>query len=348
MQAQQRVQKLTYYVTNKGLLVANAAFNYGTVRSNLSVNCLINDKPLELTHANHWYFIEGESEILSYKEKKSDTNVLSHYRLKDADMEIEGKIPFSLNHEDVEEYWDEDDECSVWKNYASLRSLYEPVYTKVVGGYEEHPFEAEFKGEVVGDIDKPVETTFNVITEGIWGKKDEKPIKIESIAHYSELDMILTPEFAIHLKPCYLTSKQTYDIVRTFVKDNIDPKQVIITSDYDFCFTVKKKVAIKPWVKSTELKKANGRSYRTPKFKTQTVDHKQVEIFEMTHEQKGYQGYTIIKGFSGQSLEELVENIKLYLNDLITYINTPVVECDCCKGTGHIISNNFEMNKREE
>lgn len=342
-----RVTKLIYYKTNKGLIVANSAMNYGSVRSNLHGNCLINDKPLQSTHSTVWYFIEGDTDILSYKEKVSDKNVLSHYALKDADMEIEGKIPLSLKPEDVEQYWCEDLDRNVWTHYSSIQSLYEPVYTKIIGGHEPVEFEAECKGEVQGDITKPIETTFRVITEGAWGAKDVKPLQIDKIVHYGELDQILTPEFAIHTKPCGLTSKQTYDIIRTYVKDHIDPKQAAITSDYDFCFTVKKKVAVKPWVKSSELKKANGKSYRTPKFKSQSVDHKQVELFEMTHEAKGYQGYTPIKGFVGENLEDLVDTVKTYLQSLIDYINCPVSECEHCKGTGHKVDGSFEMNKRE-
>lgn len=344
----QRVQKLIYYVTNKGLLVANAAMNYGTVRSNLNTSALINDKPLITTFSTVWYLIEGEKEINSYKEKKSDTTVLSHYVLKDADMEIEDKIPFSLRPEDVEQYWDEDDGCTRWKNFTSIQALYESVYNKVLGGYEEVQFEAECKGVVEGDISEPVTTTFKIRKTGMWEDGKEQVVQLDKIVHYGELDKILTPEFALHTKPCALTSKQTYDIVRTYIKDHIDPKQAAITSDYDFCFTVKKKVALKPWVKSTEVKKANGRSYRTPKFKTQTVDHKQVDLFEMTSDQDKYKGYTVIKGFVGENLEDLVDVMKNYLQDLIEYINMPVAECQHCNGTGHVISKDFDMNKRGE
>lgn len=347
MTTAKRIVKLTYYKTNKGLLVANAAMNYGTVRSTLQTTALINDKPLTPTFSNVWYLIEGETEITSYKEKKSDHNELSHYILEDADMEIEGKIPSKLKPEDVQQYWDEDDECNYWKNYSSIQSLYKPVYNKVVGGYEQVEFEADCKGVVEGDITQPVTTTFKIKKQDAW-KDVNQVVQIDKIAHYGELDQILTPEFAIHTKPCALTAKQTYDIIRTYVKDNIDPKQAIITSDYDFCFTVKKKVALKPWVKNTELKKANGKSYRSPKFKTQTVDHKQVELFEMCHEAKGYQSYTQIKGFSGSSLEDLVDTVKNYLQDLIEYINMPVAECQHCSGTGHVITKNFDMNKRGE
>lgn len=342
-----RIVKLTYYKTNKGLLVANAAMNYGTVRSTLRTNALINNKPLLPTFSDVWYLVEDETEITSYKEKESDKNELSHYILEDDDMEIEGKIPSKLKPEDVQQYWDEDDECDYWKNYSSIQSLYKPVYNKVVGGYEPVEFEVDCKGVVEGDITQPVTTTFKIKKQDAW-KDVNQVVQIDKIAHYGELDQILTPEFAIHTKPCALTSQQTYDIIRTFVKDNIDPKHAIITSDYDFCFTVKKKVALKPWVKSTEIKKANGRSYRSPKFKTQTIDHKQVEIFEMTHEAKGYQGYTPVKGFSGSSLEDLVDTVKNYLQDLIEYINMPIAECQHCGGTGHVITKNFDMNKRGE
>lgn len=344
----QRVQKLIYYVTNKGLLVANAAMNYGTVRSNLNTSALINDKTLLATFSTAWYLVESEKEITSYKEKKSDTTILSHYVLKDADMEIEGKIPLSLLPEDVQQCYDEDLERDVWTNYSSLKSLYEPVFNKVLGGYEEVQFEAECKGVVEGDISKPIETTFRMQKELAWGNKEVKPIQLEKIVHYGELDKILTPEFAIHTKPCALTSKQTYDIVRTYIKDHIDPKQACITSDYDFCFTVKKKVVLKPWVKNTEIEKANGKSYRTPKFKTQTVDHKQVDLFEMTSDQDKYKGYTIIQGFVGNNLEDLVDVMKNYLQDLINYINMPVAECQHCNGTGHVVSKDFDMNKRGE
>lgn len=77
-----RIVKLTYYKTNKGLLVANAAMNYGTVRSTLRTNALINNKPLLPTFSDVWYLIEGETEITSYKEKESDKNELSSLHLR--------------------------------------------------------------------------------------------------------------------------------------------------------------------------------------------------------------------------------------------------------------------------
>lgn len=338
--------KLDYYVTNKGVIVANRHFNYGSVRSSLNRTSKINGKPLGNTHSPYWYFIDGEEGVVSYQIKAPDKRILVKYVLKDEGMFVEGKIPKEFKPDEVKEYYCEDQECMDWEFHSNLRPLYTPVYENVEGKWEECEFEARCLGVVEGDITTPITTEFKVARSSGWDNKVES-VDISKIVHYSELDTILTPEFAIHNKPCSISSKHTYDIVRTFLKDNIDPKQAQITSDYDFCFTVKKKVGVKPWVHRTEEKKTNGRSYARPRIKTQTVDHKLVEIFEMTNTESNYKGYTPIEGFSGKSLEDLVENIKSFLQELLDVINRPVSECKVCNGTGHIIDNGFQMNKRE-
>lgn len=339
-----RITKIIYYKVATGIVVANAYFNYGSVRSTMTSNCLINDKPLMPTHNAFWYFIEGETEITSYKEKTSDSSVLKGYKLADESMYIEDKIPLTLSIEDVKSGYDED-EGVYWANHNNIRSLYVEVREVVKGEYVDVEFEAECKGVVEGDLTKPAEVKYKTIIDSSWGKQEYTDIS--KVAHYSELDTILTPEFALHEKPCSLTSQQTYAIIRSYVKDNIDPKQAAITSDYDFCFTVKKKVTVKPWQQSRELLTRAGRSYRPPKYKTQTVEHKLVEVFEMTHAGSTYKGYTIIKGFNGVTLEDLVNNIKAYLTELMDYINTQVAECSHCSGTGHIVDKTFDVNGRE-
>lgn len=339
--------KLDYYVTNKGIIVANRHFNYGSVRSNLNRTPKINGKPLENTHNSYWYFVEGEEEIVSYEIKSHDTRNLVKYELKDKGMFVEGKIPKEFSPDEVKEYYCEEHECMEWEFHSNLCPLYRPVYESIEGKWEECEFEARCLGEVEGDITALITTEFKVAGSSGWDNRIES-VDISKIVHYSELDTILAPEFAIHNKPCSISSKQTYNIIRTFLKDNIDPKQAQITSDYDFCFTVKKKVGVKPWVHRREEKKANGKSYARPRIKTQTVEHKLVEIFEMTNTESNYEGYTPIKGFSGKSLEDLVKNIKSFLQELLDVINRPVSECKVCNGTGHIIDNDFQMNKREE
>lgn len=328
---------LDYYTSDKGIFVANRTKSFGNTRMLLPRNSLINGKELQETHSVGWYFVEGESIVLSLEIKESDKRELVGYELTDPSLEVKDKIKPFFAKEEVNPYWCEVKEEEVWTNYDNLRVLYNPVYKIIEGVYQSHPVNAKLLGSIEGDIGKPLTTTFSIPKENSWGR-DVTSVKISSIAHYSEIDQILVPDFAIHQRPCFLTSKDSYNIVRTFIKDNIDPKQAAITSDYDFCFAVKKKVAVKPWINKKEVLTSKGKSYRKPKYKQETIEHKLVEVFEMTSEENSYKGYTPIKGFKGESLEDLVENINRYLDELINFINSPVSECGHCEGTGHIIN----------
>ena len=70
-----------------------------------------------------------------------------------------------------------------------------------------------------------------------------------------------------------------------------------------------------------------------------------VEIFEMTPPSSLYRGYTPMKGWVAESLEDMKEQIRSYLEELMDVINTPVAECEHCGGTGHIIKR-VETNDR--
>ncbi len=153
---------------------------------------------------------------------------------------------------------------------------------------------------------------------------------------YDILTQILTPPILLHTQPCKLDSKDTYDIIRKFVKENINPKVAEITSDYDFCFSVSKKIPIaKPYTRLSIISK------RKSIHSTVLVNTKSVRVFEMTHNKAsngntGYQGYTLIKPFEAESSDTLKEYIDSYLNDLIEIINEPVKECSTCNGVGVI------------
>ena len=46
------------------------------------------------------------------------------------------------------------------------------------------------------------------------------------------------------MRRCRLTSQESFDIIRWYIKRNIDPKAAEMTSDYDFCLTVKKLIPL--------------------------------------------------------------------------------------------------------
>ena len=201
-------------------------------------------------------------------------------------------------------------------------------------------------GEIKSEwAENPADARYSV-WNGEYKHEGNRMVSISSVASFSELSEMMTPDLLLHNQPCSISSEQTYKIIRKHVSDNIDPKWAVITSDYDFCFTVKKKIAIKPITRTYEQTKSNGRSYAKPRLSTKTTTHKESEIFEMTHSGRCYKGYTPISGFKGDSLQELINNIDQYLSELMTYINEPLSECQHCNGTGHIFGEPFEKNKR--
>ena len=156
---------------------------------------------------------------------------------------------------------------------------------------------------------------------------------------------MLVPDLAIHNRPCSLSQDNTYKIIRSYIKNNINGKYARVTSDYDFCFTVTKVINIKPYIHTSEQTKSNGRSYAKPRIKKREINTKEFKIFEMCPK-KPYQGYTPIKGFTGENLLDLSNNIKSYLDELMSVLNSPLTECPCCDGTGFSKEDKFDSNKR--
>lgn len=341
--------KVVYYTSDKGLYVSTSKFDYSGKRQPVYNIKKINNKDFLNTHLSGWYFVPEEKELISLNKECFGGYTNTRYELVDKSLAGES-FPEVLSPEEVHE-WRDDEGDYCWESeskYKSLRGLYQRKQDTKPNYYEDVDFESEYLGNIISENVENISTAkFSILIEQSWETK-EVSVNLKDIAHYYELEQMLVSELLIHNRPCYLSSKCTYDIVRNYIKNNIDPKQAIITSDYDFCFTVKKKIAVKPYTKKNEILTSRGKSYRPPKFKTYSVDHKQIEIFEMTHKDKCYGSYTPIEGFKGDSLEDLANNIKFYLEEVIEYINKPVKECDCCSGTGHIIEDKLDINKREE
>lgn len=338
--------KFKYY-TNKGFIYISFSGKgyYSSGFPNVQVN---GQEPSE-THHGRWRKIEGDT-ITSITELGPYEYTNVRFELDDPILESED-IPLSIPAEEAFMYRDEDDyEYYIGKPciYYPYRNLYtykrDTLLRKRV---EVRDWEAVNLGEIVSlEVDKYSDKKFSVYKDTNWKHKGYKDVDLSSIAKYEDISQIMVPDLMIHTQPCSLSSPQTYEIIRKYVKENIAPKEARITSDYDFCFTVKKVVHVKPWTKRTEVFTATGKSYKRPKFKTSSVDTKLEEIFEMTHKGRNYQGYTPIEGFSGKNLKDLEEQIKAYLDELIEVINTPVAECQHCSGTGAVLKV-FDKNLRK-
>lgn len=336
------------YSTNLGLFVKLQSGYH------ISGKVKINGKPaddfqkIEVSQNSYtrgtWTFLEGIQQIESYEVLKAGANVHTGYVLKISSI-ANDEIPLELSLVDANSVYDEDTEEFKWCGpYSELQALYKPVHVKTEDVWVAEEFEVKILRSLqIDSFEAPIKMEVKQISDNYGGKPHTADLA--SIVTYEDIERLLTPEFLLHERPCTLSSSQMYSIVRRHIKDNIDSKCATITSDYDFCFTVRRKVAIKPFTTKTEIKNTRGRSYAQPKFKTSAVQHKEVEIFEMTHGGNPYKGYTTISSYSAKSLKEMQEFLLNYLESLMDEINKPVQECQHCGGTGHILAEKIKLNE---
>lgn len=341
---------IIYYTTEKGVYFSRKGFNYTGQRQDFKSNNLRVNGGVELkgTHKPSWYFLEGETSIHTLENKLPDVEVDSYWELKNKEDTSLG-LPETLTREDAAEDYDEEEYQYYISNpkYSRFSNLYKRVPVREGGGYEN--VTDEWKIEALGELEIS-EVTNNLsdmkVTwkEKVNFKEITKELDLSAITKYSEIEEMLISDLVIHNRPCYVSVDTTYKIIRSWVKDNINGKYARVTSDYDFCFTVKKVIPIKPYIRKTEILTNRGKSYAKPRFKEQTISDKMVEVFEMCPS-KRYQKYTPIAPFKGDNLKDLADNIKTYLEELMDFLNAPLHECEHCKGTGHILES-FDKNKR--
>lgn len=282
-----------------------------------------------------WWFVDSYPETV--KEMRHQPPINKRYELKDKDFCSE-KIPMVLDYE-VAVYKD-DEGYTCWNEpYKMYSSLYE---------YKEDPQEdilvdVEYAIEVIvelniDEIENPPAMNYSVQKTN-WLSDGTTLLKNDSVKH-QVIDRIICPSILLHNKPCSLSSKQVYDILRQYIKENINPKVAHITSDYNFCFTVKKLIGLeKPIERSREILNTRGRSYKNPKFKYDYVKARDVEIFEMTNKDDRYKGYTPIEGIIAENEYDLTEKMDKLCEDTLALINEPLVECPHCHGYGVILDN---------
>lgn len=281
----------------------------------------------EGTNFNVWLRLDKEPTMIT----KNGTTKCINYRYTLIDKSLASdKIPLTLIRDDVIEY-DEDNDV-IWKSeWKHLQSLYELEYDTITT--DDIPVEFEMVDIIIFDNSGyPPSIKYSV--NGEYNKPNAWKITNRDVKHQL-LDELIFPSPSIHTRPCTVSSEDAYRIIRQYVKNNIDPKWAEITSDYSFCFTVKKKIEFtKPYSIEREIKKSNGKSYRKPKFQTLFSNYRSEVVFEMTSAEDKYKGYTIIPEFVGEDEEDLKQTIDAYLEHLMSVINEPLIDCPCCGGTG--------------
>lgn len=316
-----------YYTVDGGIVVQEPRY-YSLAPC--KINGVLDDK---VNLCDNWWFIPDQTKLETIEEWVQPKEVVIKYVLQNEKLQSDniplvlyptfGAVPQTAWNESTPKYWDD---------HSDIQTLYTPVFGKTDGCYKAANVAIKFMGHISGDIGKPLDTTFDVYREHCRNKSDRVTISIAKIAHYRDIDRIFVPEFALHHKPCMLTAADTYRIIRTYVLDHIDSAHAKVTSDYDFCFTVQKKVHIH---REDLAAFKNLPRHKRPKFSEYDRTHQMFEIFEIAP--KPYNNYTVVDPFQGDNLEDLVNNINNYLAELIDRINMPYVACKHCEGKGYIL-----------
>lgn len=275
----------------------------------------------------HWFIIDKIPIKIEEEVRQPDIN--HRYELINKEL-VSDKIPLGFIREDVAYY---EDYCWYFKDeYKHLQSLYNLVSDPQPNIMKEVEFEIVAQVNI-DEVEEYKGFEFPVYKTR-WKHEGDAEITEKNVRHQL-LDRLVFPDIVLPARPCKLTSKQTFDIIRKHVLEHIDGKWAKVTSDYDFCFTVKKVIPLHNPIKYTI--DINYGTRRKPKYQERYQDTREVTIFEMTHSEANYKGYTSIEPFSGNNEEELGDNIKEYLDELMENINKPLKECQHCKGRGVII-----------
>lgn len=317
--------ELTLIETKNGAFLSENP-SYGKT---VLLNYLIDGHKPKLSFHEKWVCVDSEPKKI--ERFVSQPNINYRYELIDLTL-ISDKFPAVFKREDVAEY----DDGWVWKSgFSHLQSLYREVSDKQDDLIQEVEF--TIKNIVRFDEIKKMNGFSYPVQRTQWSSEGFINLTQESVS-YELIDQLVNPDIVLPMRPAHITSNQSYKIVRKFIQDNIDPKVAVITSDYDFCFTVKKKISCDPIPYKVDLNAWKRRS--KPKYDTRYRNHREITVFEMTHEEYNYKGYKPIPGFKGENIEQLKNNIDEYLQNLIKEINRPLADCPNCKGLGVLESLN--------
>lgn len=310
--------KIIAIKTNDGFLISDNVKNEGYFSTRIRDLFFDGEKPTP-TFKSDWSKVKSKPSKIEKLITGVDIN--RRYELKDKSLSATFKEVY-LN----EEVYDSD--FDMLPSFREIKGLYEYKFEKSEDSFELVCFEWE---EILEIETYKEPSGFNYKALGSWDK-EINPITEKNLK-YDILAQILTPSVLIHNQPCSLSRKETYDIIRKFIKDNINSQVAEITSDYDFCFTVKKKIRLdKPHVYKVDVNNLLFGKKRKPKYEARTRRHESVEVFNMCP--SAYQSYSLIEPFKADSQEDMKQYIENYLNHLIGVINEPLVYCECCNGTG--------------
>lgn len=308
--------------TNQGCFIsdctATSGYHYDYHRTILK-DLLFDGKCPTDTYCKNWYYIEQYP--TSIQREKNGDQINKRYELEDESLASD-KLPKIIPFEEMDNY-----------NFDAIAALYSYKCDHAPAYFEDVPCDIQVVCEV-DNYNFPPNINYAAIEKQNWN--DRKYTVTNADVKHQILDKIIFPAVLLHEKPCKLTSKQMYDITRQYILEHIDNSVATITSNYDFCFTVKKLIPlIEPETITYQNIFARTKRERN-KVHTSIKKFEEKEIFEMTNDQSRYNNYTVIPEMYANSETELKEKVDTWLEGLMEIINEPLCQCPHCNGTGYI------------
>lgn len=283
----------------------------------------------EKTHHQNWLKLKKIPTKITSKNPQKRIN--QRFEIKDPSM-VSERIPACIPESEAGENKSYDE--FVWYDkYKMFSSLYSHKEDLAPESFTEH----EFKLNIICKIDRIEDYgdfSFTVFRTR-WESEGTTNITKKSAQNYL-IETIIFPDIILPSRPCYLSSKQSFDIVRFHVKTKLDPRYAKITSDYAFCFAVSKVISLSE--EESYMCDVSRLKSKRPKYETKYRDTRDVKIFEMSHEEASYKGYTVFPGFKGSNQKDLEFKIQTFLDELMIKINTPMEDCPNCKGRGVLVA----------
>jgi len=322
----ENILKINAIKTDNGYYINQITESYN---SSYIQNYFYDGEKPKKTYLDKWYLISSSPKKIEKTVNQPNIN----YRYELIDKKLSSTFPEVILREEFCYNNNSGDGWIIKEEWRDKQSLYSAKSDKQEPKLESMKFEFN----VILEIDNI--KGYSGLSYPVKSKTKYKVNITDKNVVHQIIDKIVFPEPVLTSKPSKLTSKDTYDIVREHVKRNIDNKVADISSDFDFCFTVKKgiitnEVGIDKKVK-TNIKKGN-------------ITKKDITVFEMTSSADNYKGYTVINGFKGKDHEDLKKNIDNYLKNLMEIINAPIIECAHCNGVGAIKIKKMETNPEKK
>ena len=280
-------------------------------------NLLVNGEPLAPTFHENWFLVSETPFSVAKKEVE-----IVNRRFELEDPETFPNLQQVYAYEDVCQGVDDDGDEYFIYDFDKIKALYLYKSDRL-----ESTVPVEFEVIELADVD---------LVPGVvpFSYEVGRVTKVtQNSVRYPVLTQIAVPSILHPATPCSLSSKDTYDIIRHHVKQNINLDVAKITSDYDFGFAVSKLIELyEPEQYKVNINQFHKR--RQPKYETRYRKTREVKVFDMTHTEASQKGYTVIKEFSAPTQAELTDVIENYLEGLMAMINEPLVDCPHCQGMG--------------